>query len=403
MSTSVKSEPAAQADVAEVGRRYFAAVNDHDVEAALACWHPDGDEIISGQRVPLPEGYRAYFGEVFDAIPDLRIEPLDEIVAGDRYILRYELTGTFAGPGSLQGFEPTGARVRLVGMDMLKIEDGRIRRNDAFIDGMRLAEGIGVMPPQESPQARRMASLINLRTRLRRRMTAEPQRIAEGVWLVRGGFPMKSMNVYLIEDDGGVALFDAGIQAMTDGLAAIGARMGGITRVVLGHGHHDHRGAAPGLGAPVICHPDEVPVATGDGGESSFDLSKLRLPARLMIGRMLPWWDGGPVEIAGTVSEGDEVAGFAVVPTPGHSPGQIALFRESDRIALTTDAFYTLDPETTRKGPPRVPHPAFTPDLEAARESIRRLAALDLAAAWPGHADPVTGDVRAQLEAAAAG
>jgi hypothetical protein len=49
-----------------------------------------------------------------------------------------------------------------------------------------------------------------------------------------------------------------------------------------------------------------------------------------------------------------------------------------------------------------VPHPAFTPDIEAARESIRRLAALDLAAAWPGHADPVTGDVRAQLEAAAA-
>ena len=402
MSTTVQSEPAVKADVAEVGRRYFAAINDHDVEAALACWHPDGDEIISGQRIPLPDGYRAYFTEVFQAVPDLRIETLDEVVSGDRYILRYEMTGTFAGPGTLQGFEPTGSRLRIVGMDMLTIEDGKIRRNDAFVDGMRLAEGIGVMPPQESPQARRMAGLVNLRTRLRRRMTAEPQRIAEGVWVVRGGFPMKTMNVYLIEEEGGVALFDAGIRAMTDGLAAIGARMGGITRVVLGHGHHDHRGAASGLGAPVLCHPDEVPVASGDGGESTFDMSRLRPPARFLLGRMLPWWDGGPVEIAGTVSEGDDVAGFTVVPTPGHSPGQIALFRESDRLALTTDAFYTLDPETTRKGPPSVPHPAFTPDVEAARESIRRLAALDLVAAWPGHADPVTGDVRAQLEAAAA-
>lgn len=402
MSTPVQSKPATEGAVAEAGRRYFAAINDHDVEAALACWHPDGDEILSGQRIPLPDGYRAYFSEVFKAVPDLHIKPLDEVVAGDRYILRYEMTGTFAGPGTLQGFEPTGARLRVVGLDMLSIEDGKIRRNDAFVDGMRLAEGIGVMPPQESPQARRMASVVNMRTRLRRRMTAEPERIAEGVWIVRGGFPSKTMNVYLIEEDGRVALFDAGIQAMTDGLAATGARMGGITRIVLGHGHHDHRGAAAGLGVPVFCHPDEVTVATGDGGQSTFDLSKLRPPARFFLGRMLPWWDGGPVEITGTVSEGDDVAGFTVVPTPGHSPGQIALYRESDRLALTTDAFYTIDPETTRKGPPRVPHPAFTPDLERARESIRRLAALDLAAAWPGHADPVTGDVRSQLEAAAA-
>lgn len=390
------------ATVTEVGRRYFAAVNDHDVEAALGCWHPEGEEIISGDAVPLPDGYRAYFTEVFEAVPDLRLEPLDEIVAGDRYILRYRITGTFAGPGTLQGFEPTGARVELIGLDMLRIEDGLIRRNDAFLDGMKMAEGLGVMPPADSRQAQRMASLINVRTRLRRRMVAEPERIAEGVWIVRGGLPTKNMNVYLIEDGGGVALFDAGIRAMTDGLAAIGARMGGVTRVVLGHGHGDHRGAAAGLGAPVFCHPAEVAVATGDGGESTFDFSRLRQPTRFLMPRMLRWWDGGPVEIAGTVSEGEDVLGFRVVPTPGHSPGQVALFRESDRLALTTDTFYTLDPETTRKGPPRVPHAAFTPDLEAARASIRRIAELEPSAAWPGHADPVTGDVRAQLEAAAA-
>lgn len=71
-------------------------------------------------------------------------------------------------------------------------------------------------------------------------------------------------------------------------------------------------------------------------------------------------------------------------------------------LALTSDAFYTLDVETTLKGRPRVPHPAFTPDYEGARASLREPAALDLRAAWPGHADPVTGDVRSQLERAAA-
>jgi hypothetical protein len=50
-----------------------------------------------------------------------------------------------------------------------------------------------------------------------------------------------------------------------------------------------------------------------------------------------------------------------------------------------------------------VPHEAFNLDTEQARASIRKIAALDLAAAWPGHADPVVGDVRGQLERAAAG
>jgi len=52
-------------------------------------------------------------------------------------------------------------------------------------------------------------------------------------------------------------------------------------------------------------------------------------------------------------------------------------------------------------GAPRVAHDAFNFDTQQARASIRRLAALEPAAAWPGHAKPVTGDVRAQLEHAA--
>ena len=45
---------------------------------------------------------------------------------------------------------------------------------------------------------------------------------------------------------------------------------------------------------------------------------------------------------------------------------------------------------------------AFNEDTEQARASLRKLAALEPAAAWPGHLDPLTGDVRAQLERAAA-
>jgi hypothetical protein len=44
----------------------------------------------------------------------------------------------------------------------------------------------------------------------------------------------------------------------------------------------------------------------------------------------------------------------------------------------------------------------IAPDTEQPRASIRKLAGLDPSAAWAGHTDPVTGDVAAELERAAA-
>jgi glyoxylase-like metal-dependent hydrolase (beta-lactamase superfamily II) len=96
------------------------------------------------------------------------------------------------------------------------------------------------------------------------------------------------------------------------------------------------------------------------------------------------------------------VAGFEVVHFPGHAPGLIGLWRERDRLALASDTYYTLDPFTGDFGDPRLPHEAFNLDHEQTRASVRKLAALEPRTAWSGHADPLTGDVRAQLEHAAA-
>jgi glyoxylase-like metal-dependent hydrolase (beta-lactamase superfamily II) len=210
------------------------------------------------------------------------------------------------------------------------------------------------------------------------------------------------MNVYLIEDDGGVTMFDAGIASMAPGLRTACARLGGLRRVVLGHADADHRGAAPALGAPVYCHMEEREAAESDDPyRGYFDFSKLDVHGRLLLTRMLPVWDGGAVKVEGTVSEGDEIAGFRVIDLPGHAPGLIGLFRESDKLALVSDCFYTMDPQTGRKGPARIPHPAFDCDYEQARASIRKLADIEPSSAWPGHADPVAGDVGSQLRRAA--
>jgi hydroxyacylglutathione hydrolase len=386
-----------------VARRYFAAIDARDLETAVALWAPGGRENVRGRvDVLAPEGVRAFIGELIDAVPDLDMQVIATTTEKDRCGVQWRLSGTFAGPGHFGGIAPTGARLDLEGFDLITVRDGLIASNDAFTDSMSFARQVGMMPAQDSATEQRMMGAFNVKTRLTAGLAAgEAALVAEGVWVVQG--QPGSCNVYMIEDEGGVTLFDAGARTMTRALATAGAKLGGIRRIVLGHGHTDHRGAAPGLGVPVLCHPDEVEDAEGSGGFRYWPagLKGLPLPLRPVHSLMHRYaWDGGPVKIADTISEGDEVAGFKVLHIPGHAPGQIALWRERDRLALSSDCFYTVD-MWGRNCDPVLPSAFYNFDTEQARESIRKLAALEPDAAWPGHAKPVTGDVRSQLERAA--
>jgi steroid delta-isomerase-like uncharacterized protein len=387
-----------------VVKKYFDALARRDVEAMAALWAPDGTDRIAGQvEAAGPDGVRAYFTELFAAFPDFALTVRSTVAEEDRVAVHWTATGTMTGP--LWGLDPIGARVELEGIDLLRVEGDRLVRNDAVADGMSVARQIGLLPPAGSATEQRLFTAFNARTRAARRAAAkrELERIADGVWLLRGGFP-RDMNVYVIEDEGGgVTLFDAGIRQMASALGSAAAPLGGINRVVLGHADADHRGAAPALRVPVLCHPaDRTAAETADWHRDYWQLDRVALPARWLYPALFRYWDGGAVTIAGTVEEGDEVSGFRVVHLPGHAPGLIGLFREDDRLALTSDCFYVIDPETGRKAPPQLPHRAFNQDEEQARASIRKLAELEPSAAWPGHADPLTGDVRAQLERAAA-
>jgi hydroxyacylglutathione hydrolase len=392
------------ASATEIAKLYFEALNAHDLDQATALWAPDAvDRFVGDQEVVGPDGVREYFSGVFAAFPDFTIEVLDCTTSRQRTAVRWHARGTFAGPGMFQGFEPNGAQIDLEGCDVLTVSEDLIQHNDAYLDTTSIARQLGFLPPAGSKAEERMARLANLRTRLLSRMSAShPERVADRVWLIRGGFPGKTMNVYLIEDEGGVTVFDAGIAAMTTAVRTAAVRLGGIKRVILGHADADHRGAAPGLGASVYCHQAEVEAALSSSPIRPYhDFSKLAPHGRFLLRRLMPVWDGGPVQIAGTVTEGDDIAGFRVIDLPGHAPGLIGLFRDSDRVALVTDCVYTLDPQTGFKGGPRVPHVAFNIDTEQARDSIRKLANLEPAVVWPGHAEPVRGDLTSELRRAA--
>jgi glyoxylase-like metal-dependent hydrolase (beta-lactamase superfamily II) len=244
-----------------------------------------------------------------------------------------------------------------------------------------------------------MTSIMNARTRLGRRLATDPERVADGVWRIAGGAPVKFINAYLIEGEEGVTVFDAGTKQMGPAVSAAAAALGPIARVVLGNAHADHRGGAAALHAPVLCHERDRPDVEGDGGAHYFDMAKLGFPpARMLVPRIMASWDSGPLDVAGTLAEDDEVAGFRVVELPGHSPGTIGLWRERDRLALTNDCFAMFDVYTGRPAPPAIPHPAFNFSTEQCRESARKLATLEPATCWPGHHGPLDGDVRGTLE-----
>ena len=396
----------AGSDAEVVTRRYFEAIGAHDVDGAAAMWAPDGREDVRGQGLFIgPEGLREFISSLIAAIPDLRVEIVSTTTEADRCALHWRFSGTFAGPGSFNGISPTGHRMELEGVDVLSVRDGLIHSNDAFTDTMAVPRQFGMMPPLGSSAEQRLTGAFNLKTKVTDELTGgEAKLVAEGVWVVQG--QPGRCNVYLIENggaEGGVSMFDAGARTMTRAVASAGAKLGGIKRSVLGHGHTDHRGTAPGLGAPVLCHPDEVQDAEGSGGFRYWPEGLVGLPTpQRQIHRVLHRyaWDGGPVKISETVREGDEVAGFAVIDLPGHAPGLIGLWRESDRLALVSDCFYTVD-MWGRGCPARVPVEMFNYDTDQARASIRKLAALEPAAAWSGHAKPITGDVRGQLLKAA--
>ena len=95
---------------------------------------------------------------------------------------------------------------------------------------------------------------------------------------------------------------------------------------------------------------------------------------------------GHPVERQ--LEEGDEVGGFRVLDTPGHSAGHVSFWRESDRVLILGDVVFNMNIFTGTSGL-REPKAYLTPDPVRNRESARRLAGLEPAVVCFGHGPPL--------------
>jgi hydroxyacylglutathione hydrolase len=206
------------------------------------------------------------------------------------------------------------------------------------------------------------------------------RQLAEDVHQLHGR-PRNAINVYLIGD----VLLDA---ATRQGERRIMRELGGrtLSAHALTHAHPDHQGSSH-----AICERLQIPLWCGQG-----DVPAMETPGGIHNPKAPPWldrlytrfWTGPPHPVARALVEGDVVAGFTVLDTPGHSRGHIAYWRESDRVLILGDVLNNID---IRTGIPGLHEPPamVSPDPARNRASARRLAALRPQLTLFGHGAPL--------------
>ena len=94
--------------------------------------------------MPGLEGHKQTLTVFRTAFPDLTTIVDDVMAEGDLTFLLWH--GTATHNGSLMGIPPTGKPVQVTGMDILKMENGKIKERWAEVSALQLMQQIGVVP-----------------------------------------------------------------------------------------------------------------------------------------------------------------------------------------------------------------------------------------------------------------
>src|SRR3954449_12536487 len=224
-------------------------------------------------------------------------------------------------------------------------------------------------------------------------------------------------NWYLVEEDGGVCVVDAGVPSSWDSLHEALDRIGrgpeDVAAVVLTHAHFDHVGfaekARTELNVPVYVHENDAPMTRHPW---RYDFERPRsfylatqvqaLPIVAGFLRTRAFWPS-PIKQVERYTDGTlPVPGAPrVVFSPGHTLGHCALHFPDRDALIAGDAIVMLDPYTARRGP-RLVARAATADVERNLRSLDALADTGAKTVLTGHGETWTGGIEGAVAQAGA-
>jgi steroid delta-isomerase-like uncharacterized protein len=173
MSTSAAPASAAF-DLEQFAQRYVAAWNGCDTDAMAGLLTDDivwADPALPAPARGIP-AVQDFMRMSFQIFPDLEFsepDPPHLTRDGDLISWAWTMEGTFRGPIDPPGFAPTGKRMKVDGVDLWRMRDGRIHDYRAFYDMNDLVRQLGILPEPGSRAERMTVALQRLQVRLQRR------------------------------------------------------------------------------------------------------------------------------------------------------------------------------------------------------------------------------------------
>ena len=112
------------------------------------------DELVAADFVdhnPLPglpptaEGFKQSFAVIRAAMPDMTYTIEDVIAEGDKVVVRWTTSGT--NTGEMLGMPATGKKATVTGIDIFRVQDGKLAEFWLSWDQLGMLQQLGMIPP----------------------------------------------------------------------------------------------------------------------------------------------------------------------------------------------------------------------------------------------------------------
>ena len=119
----------------------FDRVLDGKIDEAWISYHLFTDSALDPERI------ERVFALIQRAFPDLHVAQADSVTEGNRVAFRWMMSGTHE--GELMGVAPTGERITVMGIDIVRVLEGEIVDYWGEFDVMGMLRQLGITPPPE--------------------------------------------------------------------------------------------------------------------------------------------------------------------------------------------------------------------------------------------------------------